>query len=135
MNGLLADADIRGHFEALISICRSADWGEFWADLGVPVFAFEDVGLPANASDIDVWEVCQHRGLVLVTGNRNAEGETSLEATIRARGTIASLPVFTLANRDRILSDRNYAEQVAARLMELLTDINSLRGTGRLWLP
>src|SRR4051812_48572775 len=102
MNGLLADADIRGHFETLIAICRGTEWGEFWADLGVPVFAFEDVGLPPSAPDIDVWESCQRRGLVLVTGNRNAESETSLEATIRTRGTIASLPVFTLANRDRI---------------------------------
>ena len=46
-----------------------------------------------------------------------------------------SLPVFTLANEQRVLRDRLYAEAVADRLLEFLFDIDSYRGTGRLYVP
>jgi hypothetical protein len=46
-----------------------------------------------------------------------------------------SLPVFTLANDQRVLRDRLYAEAVADRLIEFLFDIDSYRGTGRQYLP
>lgn len=133
--GLLADADVQGHFEVVLAVCRSPAWREFWTEFRAPVFGFRDLGLPRDAPDADVWDACQRRGLVLVTGNRNAEGGTSLEATLRARGTATSLPVLTFADPDRILSDRDYAERVAARLMEFLADIENLGGSGRLWLP
>ena len=93
-HGLPADADARGHFEALMSICRSADWGEFWTALGVPVLAFEDVGLPL-ASGVERLEDCQDRGLLLVTGNRNAGAATRWRLRHSAT-TVASLPVWHL---------------------------------------
>jgi hypothetical protein len=70
-----------------------------------------------------------------VTSNRNAEGSDSLEATIRALSTPNSLPVFTLADAQRVLQERSYAERVADRLLEYLFDIDNCRGVGRLYLP
>ena len=49
--------------------------------------------------------------------------------------TPVSLPVFTLAGDQRVLRDRLYAEAVADRLLEFLFDMDSYRGTGRLYLP
>jgi NHL repeat-containing protein len=39
------------------------------------------------------------------------------------------------ANEQRVLRDRLYAEAVANRLLEFLFDIDSYRGSGRLYLP
>ena len=44
-------------------------------------------------------------------------------------------PVPTLANDQRVLRDRPYAEAVADRLLEILFDIDNYRGTGRLYVP
>ena len=73
--------------------------------------------------------------VVLVTANRDDAGPESLEATIQHQNTPQSLPVFTLANDQRVLRDRQYAETVADRLIEALFDIGSYRGTGRIYLP
>lgn len=135
INGLVSDADVKGHFEIVIALCRGPDWGEYWAELNVPVFEFDELGLPSTAPDSDVWRVCQERGFVLVTGNRNSENETSLEHTIRSCGTTTSLPVLTFGDRDRVLTDGGYANRVVARMIELIEDIDNMRGTGRLWLP
>ena len=82
-----------------------------------------------------MWEVCQREQVILVTANRNDEGPDSLESSIQQYNTPQSLPVFTLANDQRVLRDRQYAETVADRLIEALFDIDSYRGTGRLYLP
>ena len=37
--------------------------------------------------------------------------------------------------RQHVLRDRQYAETVADRLIEALFDIDSYRGTGRIYLP
>ncbi|ETW92428.1 MAG: hypothetical protein ETSY1_43655 [Candidatus Entotheonella factor] len=43
--------------------------------------------------------------------------------------------MFTLANDQRVLGDRPYAERIADRLLEILFDIDRYRGTGRIYLP
>ena len=82
-----------------------------------------------------IWRTCQREQLVLITGNRNDDGPDSLEAVIRDENRPDSLPVFTLANANRILRDRGYAEQVAVRLLDDLMRIDEVRGVGRLYLP
>ena len=71
-----------------------------------------------------MWEACQCAQVVLLTANRSDEGPESLEATIQhyntPDNTPVSLPVFTLANDQRVLRDRLYAEAVADRLLEFL---------------
>jgi predicted nuclease of predicted toxin-antitoxin system len=131
----MSDNDVTGHFRRLLEICQSAEWADFWQALGCEICTFADVGLSPNAKDAEVWRVCQARDVVLITGNRNAEGSDSLETTIRSRNSPQCLPVLTLADPDRVLQDRRYAEAAVERLMEILLGIESLRGAGRLYLP
>lgn len=55
------------------------------------------------------------------------------------RGILAdisdSLPIVTIANPDRVLRDRVYAETVAEQLLEKLIAIDDFRGAGRLYVP
>lgn len=132
---IMSDNDVTGQFRRLTEICQSAEWADFWETLGCEICTFADVGLSQNAKDAEVWRVCQARDVVLITGNRNAEGPDSLERTIRSRNSPECLPVLTLADPDRLAQDRRYAEAVVERLMELLMDVESLRGAGRLYLP
>ena len=135
MKGILADNDIRGQVEYLVSLMEAEPWTEFWRDLNLRVFQLEDLGLDAAAADTDVWMRCQAEELVLITGNRNRSGPDSLEATIRRLNTPASLPVFTIANVKKLNLSKSYAEQIVESLLVYLLRIESVRGTGRLYLP
>ena len=135
MNGILADANCEGHLVLLLQLCQQGWRHEVWEGLHLAPVSFADLGLQPAASDREVWEVCQRAQVVLLTANRNDEGPASLETTMQQHNTPESLPVFTLANDQRVLRDRPYAEAVADRLIEFLFDIDSYRGTGRLYLP
>jgi hypothetical protein len=108
---------------------------EFWQHLGLTVPSFTDLGLDPRSPDVDVWRACQAAELILITANRNDDGPDSLEMTIRTLNTPQSLPVLTLADANRVLNERSYAELVCDKLLEYLYDIDGLRGTGRLYLP
>ena len=135
MRKIMSDNDVSGHFRRLSEICQSGDWIDVWEMLGCEVCTFADVGLSPDATDAEVWRICQARDVVLITGNRNAEGPDSLEITIRSQNAPQCLPVLTLADPDRVLQDRRHAEAVVERLMEIIMEIDSLRGSGRLYLP
>jgi hypothetical protein len=132
---LLADANIVGHVERLASLMQSPYWREIWNDLDIRLATFTDVGLVSSDPDAVVWRRCQHHQLLLVTSNRNADDPDSLEATIRTEGTPTSLPVFTLGDSEAVLRDHEYADRVAAKLFDYLWRLDTLRGTGRLYLP
>ena len=100
----------------------------------MPATTFGEIGLPLNVKDDVLWQTCQSRGLLLITHNRNHDGPDSLEAAIMSGGA-DSLPVLTLGDGDRLLSDAEYAERAAARLMEILLDLDRLLGCRRLYLP
>ena len=135
VNGILADANCEGHLALLLGLFQQHWRQEVWEFLRLAQVSFADLGLPPGASDREVWEVCQREQVVLVTANRNDAGPESLAFTIRHQNTPQSLPIFTLANDQRVLRDRQYAETVADRLLEALFDIDSYRGTGRIYLP
>lgn len=132
---IMSDNDVQGHVSRLMDICQSAAWVELWRGLDCVLCTFEDFDLSADASDAAIWQTCQDNEVLLITGNRNAEGPESLEVTIRERNTSDSLPVLTLAAPDRIGRDAHYAEWVVERLFDILIDVDVLRGTGRLYLP
>jgi hypothetical protein len=135
MPKIMSDNDVLGEFEVILAICQSDAWREVWSALGTEVVTFEMFGLAADAPDAQIWRTCQVNAIVLVTGNRNAESLESLEATIRSLATAESLPVMTIADRDRLHRDRRYAERAAERLLEYLMDLDGLRGAGRLCIP
>ena len=135
MKAILGDVNIEGHLKILLTLWESPNWCEFWAGLNLVVLAFDDINLSQKTSDAVVWQTCQQEQLILVTANRNADGPDSLEATLRTQNKTTSLPVFTIANADRVILSRDYAERVAVQLLDYLLDIDRVRGTGRLYLP
>lgn len=135
MLGLPADENCDAHLAALLRICRSNQWREIWDAIGMGAHTFESLQVRRALPDDQLWAMCQRDGLILLTANRNQDGPASLEATIRSRGTATSLPVITLADAVRLLRDSAYAEDAAIQLMELLLDIDSMKGTGRVYLP
>jgi hypothetical protein len=135
VNGILADANCEGHLALLVRLFQEGWRHDVWEILHLTPRSLSDLGLQPDASGRDVWEACQREQVILLTANRNDDGPESLEATIQQHNTPASLPVFTLANDQRGLRDRLYAEAVADRLLEVLFDIDSYRGAGRLYLP
>jgi hypothetical protein len=135
VKAILGDINIQGHLRILVTILEGEDWREFWSSLNLAVLTFQDVNLSQQTPDAVIWQTCQQEQLILVTANRNADGADSLEATLRIQNTAASLPVFTIADADRVLHSRDYAERVAVRLLDYLLEIDRVRGVGRLYLP
>src|SRR5438128_1126105 len=80
MRAIMADNDVTGHLKTLVLIWNSPEWQQLWEALALPVVTFEELGLSRTALDLDLWQECQRRQIVLVTGNRNRDDETSLEA-------------------------------------------------------
>jgi hypothetical protein len=135
VKGILADVNIQGYVDQIVTALQAEPWKEFWADLQLKYARFADVGLPPTAADSVVWHTCQQHQLVLITDNRNLNDADSLEATIRAHNTVDSLPVFTIGDIQHLHRSRVYADRVIEALLDALERIGSLRGTGRLYLP
>lgn len=135
MWGIVPDVNCEGHFRFLLRLLHDESRRELWHFLNLAVLTFDELGLPADASDREVWQKCQQNEVVLITANRTAEDEDSLEAVIRAGNTPRSLPVVTLANVERIRRDRDYAIRAADRLLDYLFDMDNFRGVGRVFLP
>lgn len=135
MPKIMADHNVEGHLQVLLNIASSPEWSDIWSAVACEIESFERLGIPHETPDSELWELCQQHGIVLLTGNRNAEEEDSLETTIATRRTDQSLPVLTIADPDRVMRDREYAARVAERVIEFLVDLDFLRGTGRLYVP
>ena len=112
MPTIMADSDVQGQLQAILHVCNSPEWHELWESLACEVESFESLGIPRDTSDRDVWLTCQQQEIVLVTGNRNEEDATSLEATIRELGNATSLPVLTIGDPTQVIADRDYAWRV-----------------------
>ena len=102
--------------------------------LDIPMLTFEDVGLPIDSRDRDVWRFAQEKQLILLTANRNNDGEDSLQQTIQEENQPTSLPVVTIGVLDR-LEERAYREQCAERLVEIVLNIENYLGVGRIYIP
>lgn len=131
---IVADNDVGGIVAALRLILESSSWRDYFDLLQLTFVEFDELGLLPTAPDHDVWATCQRVDAVLVTGNRSG-GRHSLDEVIQEFGTESSLPVITLSDPRRIMRDRLYAEYAAAKLVDYLERIESLRGTGRLFIP
>lgn len=103
--------------------------------MNVKILTFEDIGCGPETADLVLWQKCQERQLIFITANRNHDGEDSLESAIRRFNRDDSLPVITIANADRVLNERSYAEKVAVRLIDYLIEVDQYRGAGRVYAP
>ena len=114
-------------------------WGtlgaEGWLELlPIQLVRFDDIGLPHDSSDRIVWHFVQRNHMILLTDNRNMADQDSLEQTIREENDARSFPVITIGNVSRI-TERTYRERCAARLVEIVLDLNDFLGAGRLFIP
>ena len=128
---ILADHNIEGWTILLWQTITS----EGWSDLcPMKLIMFSDVGLSDNANDRVVWRFAQAQKMILLTANRNMEGDDSLEQTIRNENTLTSLPVLTIANLDS-LKNKTYREACAERLLEIVFDLENYLDTARIFIP
>ena len=132
---LLVDANLAGQAELLRMRLETVDWAEYRTYLDIRFLRLEDVGLDRTTKDDVIWRLCQRAGYYLLTDNRNAKTEDSLEATIRRESTLESLPVFTLADAQRVYHSKEYLDKVLEKLVVHLLSGDACRGTGRLYLP
>jgi hypothetical protein len=138
VRGLLADVNFAGQLDRLMDVLLSPEWIGFWNDCGLVIETFADLGLDPESNDRVVWERCQAERLLLITGNRNDDGQNSLEAAVRG-GPPDALPVLTVSDPGRVIRDGPYARAVALALLEVVTDIirrpETVLGSGRVYLP
>jgi hypothetical protein len=130
-NTFLIDHNLKGQAVWLWGILSARGWLEL---VPLDYVTFETVGLPINSNDRLVWRFAQEHQLILLTANRNMKGQDSLEQTIREENTPKSLPVVTVANRDR-LTEPIYRERCAVRLVEIVLDLEQHLGTERIFIP
>jgi len=100
VKGILADIHLKGPVEDLVREMQAEPWAEFWNELGLVLFHFEDVRLTPTSTDLEIWQRCQAEDLILITSNRNSDSPESLEASIRRFNTANCLPVFTIGDLD-----------------------------------
>jgi hypothetical protein len=131
MIAILADHNIEGQARILWGVVLAEGWHELAA---MRFVEFADVGLPHETPDRMVWRFAQSNNMVLLTANRKMRGEDSLQRTIREENHSAALPVVTIARLDRIVEPA-YRGRCAARLAEVVADIESYKGIGRVYIP
>ena len=103
----LIDHNLKGHALVLFGAIASQGWLDI---LPIQFVNFAEVDLAVDSNDRVVWRLAQEKQMILLTANRSMKGKDSLEQVMREESTSNSLPVFTIANADRLLNDRPLAE-------------------------
>ena len=127
----LIDRNLEGYAIQLLGTLVSQGWLELFS---IRFMMFDEAELAVDSSDRAVWRFAQDNQMILLTANRRMKGIDSLEQTIREENTSTSLPVLTIGSLDRF-SDREYREQCAVRLVDILLDLENYRGVGRIFIP
>lgn len=131
---VLSDNDVRGAVAALHRVIEH-DWADIAAELEIRFMELEELNLSNRSTDEDIYKKCQEIGAILVTGDRSTrDGTESLESVIRRLGREDSLPVITVSDQVRLLSQPDYRRDCAFHLLALVEDIDNRRGAGRLYL-
>ena len=134
MQVILADHNCEGHAKAIFDVLLY--YGAWLQLVPMQLQWFRDIKLSTKAKDEEVWQLCQNRGYILLTGNRTAsDKKESLESAIRRLVTPDSLPVLTIGNLQRVLADPNYCRACSERLAEIIDDLPKYRGVTRLFIP
>lgn len=127
----LIDHNIEGYARILLSSIASQGWLEL---ISINFISFKDIDLSTSSSDRIVWCVAQENKMILLTANRNMDGEDSLEQVLREENSLDSLPIITIGSVER-LNEPNYRERCVDRILEIVLDIENVIGVGRLYIP
>lgn len=93
---ILVDHDIEGHAALLLFGLRQGGW----INLNVlEILTFSEVGLDFATADREMWRFAQENKMLLMTGNRNMDGEDSLEHTIRRENIETSSGYYNQSTR------------------------------------
>jgi hypothetical protein len=131
VNAILIDVNLEGLAPRLWDTLQASGWLEL---VPVEFVTFPSIALPFATNDRLVWRFAQERQMILLTDNRNMSGRDSLERTLREEVQPSSLPVLTIGNSER-LAEREYRERCVERLVEIVLNLDNLRGTPRLYIP
>jgi hypothetical protein len=127
----LVDYNLDGYALIFLGILAKEGWLEF---ASVQFVTFREVGLDMDSNDRTVWRYAQEHQMMILTANRNMKGADSLEQVIREENTENSFPVITIGSLD-CLSEADYRQRCAERLIEIVVDLENYRGVGRLFIP
>jgi predicted nuclease of predicted toxin-antitoxin system len=127
----LVDYNLDGYALIFLGTLAKRGWLEFQT---IQFITFREAELSMDSSDRTVWRYAQEHKMMILTANRNMKGRDSLEQVIREENTEESFPVLTIANLDR-LTEADYRERCAERLIEIAVDFDNYKGTGRLFIP
>lgn len=131
MTIILADHNIEGQAIALWGTLSAEGWLEL---VPLRLITFAQAGLPPESSDREVWRFAQGHGMILLTSNRRMRDADALEQTIREENAARSLPVLTIGSVKRMI-EKTYRERCAARLLEIMLDLEKYMGAGRIFIP
>jgi hypothetical protein len=128
----LVDHNLEGHGLLLSGSLTN----QGWTDLFIIRFVLlEEMDLPVTSSDRVVWRFAQANQMILLTANRSMKGKDSLEQVLREENTPTSLPVATIGDADRVLTDADYRDLCANRLLEIALYLDNYLGTRRIFIP
>jgi predicted nuclease of predicted toxin-antitoxin system len=127
---VLVDYNVTGYIVLFQGTLAAGGWLDL---LSIRFVTLQEAGLAADTNDRIIWRFAQSNQMLLLTANRNAKGEDSLEQTIREEGTSKSLPVITIGNLDRLV-EREYREQCSVRLADIVFSIENYLGVSRLFI-
>ena len=128
----LVDHNLEGHALLLSGNIASLGWLDL---LPIRFTTFEEIELSVSSNDRVVWQFAQAKQMILLTANRSMKGENSLEKVMREENISTSLPVVTIGDADRVLTDPDYRNRCIDRLIEIIFDIDDYRGSRRLFIP
>lgn len=120
IRGLLADANLTGHFHYLLWPFEKLDLAVVFAELSLEFCSLDEAGLPLDIDDRSLWRFCQREKWVLYTANRNAAGTDSLQQVLVDSWQPGCLPLITLANKIEFEHSDKYRQRVAIDVAELL---------------
>ncbi|MCU0568583.1 MAG: DUF5615 family PIN-like protein [Oculatellaceae cyanobacterium Prado106] len=128
----LIDHNLERQAEVLLGNITNQGWLE---SLPIRFVTFQELELPVNSSDREVWRTAQANQMMILTANRKMKGKDALEKVLREENQPDSFPVITIGNADRVLDERAYRDQCVDRLLEIVIDIENYLGVGRLFIP
>jgi hypothetical protein len=133
MTIILSDHNCKKHSQQIFYTLKRRQYLDW---LNIDLIFFEDIGLHKNASDEEVWRLCQKNGYYLLTGNRSRKDEAaSLHDILDTLADEHSRPVITIGNLNRVIHDKEYCEACARAIAEIVFNEVLYIGVPRLYIP